>query len=334
MNKTIIVTGCAGLLGSHVSRYFLQENYTVVGIDDLSGGYKEFLPNNKNFVFYEYDLSKKNITKYLNKLFKTHKPIACYHFAAYAAEGLSPFIRHFNYTNNILSSVNIINQCIQYDCKLIFTSSMAVYGAQKPPFDENMIPSPTDPYGIAKFATELDIKVANDQHNLRYTILRPHNVIGIYQNIWDKYRNVVGIFIRQALNNKPLTIYGDGTQTRAFSDIKYFLIPFSMLIDSFDQQIFNIGADKIFTINELAKTIKSIAEHHKFNTEIIHLEPRHEVQHAYCDHTKAKSLLKFTDNTNLENLIHDMFIWAKDQPNRETKKMKYEINKNIYNYWK
>ena len=335
--KTAIVTGCAGLLGSHFSRHLINKGYKVIGIDDLSGGYKEYLPTQESnkFSFYEFNLSWPLGAKIkLNDIFEREKPIVCFHFAAYAAEGLSPFIRHFNYTNNILSSVQIINACINYDVKLVFTSSMAVYGDQPSPFNEQMTPRPIDPYGIAKYAIEQDIKVAAEQHGLRYIIIRPHNVIGIRQNIWDKYRNVVGIFIRKVLSREPILIYGDGEQTRAFSDIKYYMEPFEKLIYFCDNEMFNIGADKTYTINQLANMVESVAKSNGFEVEKIHAESRHEVKHAHCDHSKAKEILEFSDDTDLEITINDMFRWAMEQPVRQQKIMQYEVKKGIYEYWK
>lgn len=332
--STIIITGCAGLLGANLSRYLLDKGYDVIGVDDLSGGYQEYLPQHTNFTFYQIDISDRDAYLALNKIFESTKPVACFHFAAYAAECLSPFIRHYNYTNNVLGSANIINCCITHDTKMIFTSSMAVYGHQPPPFVESMIPNPSDPYGVAKYAVELDLKIANEQHGLRYTILRPHNVIGIYQNIWDRYRNVVGIFIRQTLNQEPITIYGDGSQTRAFSDVSYFLQPFEQLINNHDQELFNIGADKVFSIIDLAHTIKTIANQHGYNPDIVHMPPRFEVKHAFCDHTKAKQALSFDDQTALDEIVSKMFVWALGQTNKNIKNIPYEINKGLYEYWK
>lgn len=336
--RTVIVTGCAGLLGAHFSRHLLSKGYRVIGIDDLSGGYSDYLPQSENFEFWPLDVSKKDSQPSLEHIFTdpTREIAACYHFAAYAAEGLSPFIRHYNYTNNILSSVNIINQCIQHNTKMIFTSSMAVYGNHFPPFTENMGPAPIDPYGVAKYATELDIKIANEQHGLQYTIIRPHNIVGIYQNIWDKYRNVAGIFIRRVLAGEPMLIYGDGEQTRAFSDVKYYMEPFETLIDRCNGYTFNLGADKAYTINELADTVQRVAEEHGYKAEKKYVEGRHEAKHAHCDHTLAKDPrnLGFYDGTDLEKLIDEMFHWAMRQPEREQKKMDYEVTKGIYDYWK
>ena len=327
----IFVTGCAGLLGSNYTRHLITNGHKVIGIDDLSGGYKAFLPKDDNFTFVKFDLERR---KKVVELFEEHKPDVLVHFAAYAAEGLSPFIRNFNYRNNLICSANLINECITHDTKMIFTSSMAVYGEQEPPFTEDKRPQPIDPYGVAKYAVEVDLELARQQFGLRYNIVRPHNVLGIYQNIWDRYRNVIGIFIRKALNNQPILVYGDGEQTRAFSDIKYYMDPFDKLLTDYDGEVFNIGADKYFSLNEVAEAVQKIGKKYGYDVPIEHGEPRHEVKHAYCDHTKAKSILGFRDETNLEELIESVFVWAMKQPNRKVKKMKYEVTKDIYDYWR
>ena len=327
----IFVTGCAGLLGANYTRHLLNNGHEVIGIDDLSGGYKAFIAKGEKFKFIKLNLEKR---KKLVELFEEHKPDVLLHFAAYAAEGLSPFIRNFNYRNNLICSANLINECINHNTKFIFTSSMAVYGEQEPPFTEDKRPQPVDPYGIAKYAVECDLKLAHEQFGLRYNIVRPHNVLGIYQNIWDKYRNVIGIFIRKTLNGQPILVYGDGEQTRAFSDIKYYMEPFDKLLTDCDNEIFNIGADKYFTLNEVAKTVQEIGKKYGYEVPIEYGEPRHEVKHAYCNHDKAKNLLKFEDDTKLEELIESIFVWAMKQPNRKVKTMEYEVTKDIYDYWR
>ena len=327
----IFVTGCAGLLGANYTRHLLANGHEVIGIDDLSGGYKAFVTKGEKFSFVKLNLERR---KKIVELFEEHKPEVLVHFAAYAAEGLSPFIRNYNYRNNLICSANLINECIKHDTKFIFTSSMAVYGEQEPPFTEDKRPQPIDPYGIAKYAVECDLKLAHEQFGLRYNIVRPHNVLGIYQNIWDKYRNVIGIFIRKTLNGQPILVYGDGEQTRAFSDIKYYMEPFDRLLTEYDGEIFNIGADKHFTLNEVADAVQKVGKKYGYEVPIEHGEPRHEVKHAYCDHTKAKSMLQFRDETNLEELIDSIFVWAMKQPNRKVKNMDYEVTKDIYDYWR
>ena len=327
----IFVTGCAGLLGANYTRHLLANGHHVVGIDDLSGGYKAFVAKGENFEFKKFNLERR---KKVVELFEEHNPDVLVHFAAYAAEGLSPFIRNYNYRNNLICSANLINECINHKTKMIFTSSMAVYGGQQTPFTEDKQPQPIDPYGVAKYAVECDLKMAETQFGLRYNIIRPHNVLGRYQNIWDRYRNVIGIFIRKTLNGEPILVYGDGEQTRAFSDIQYYMEPFDILLTEHDGEIFNIGADKFFSLNQVAETVQGIGKKYGYDVPIEHGPPRHEVKHAYCDHTKAKNLLKFQDNTKLEELIEDVFVWAMKQPKRKVKDMEYEVTDGIYEYWR
>jgi len=332
--KKVLITGAAGLLGSHFSTYLLNNGYDVIGLDNLSGGYEDYVDKRllETSKFYNVDLLN---TIALETIFGEHSPDFVYHFAAYAAEGLSPFIRNFNYTNNLICSVNVINSCIKYAVKkIIFTSSMAVYGIGHPPFTEDQTPSPVDPYGIAKFAVEMDLAQAYDQFQLPYTVIRPHNVIGTNQNIWDKYRNVIGIWIRESLAGNPINIFGDGTQKRAFSDIQFYMKPFEILMEKGDGETYNIGADHEYELNEVATLVQKIANEFGYSPTVQHLEARHEVKNAYSDHTKAKNALNFKDSTNIETTIREMFAWAIKQPVRETKYMEYEVDKNIYSFWK
>lgn len=327
----VLITGVAGLLGANFSEYLLKKGYKVIGLDNLSGGYHEFIP--AGTTFYKVDIANSDA---IDQIIKTENPDYVYHFAAYAAVGLSPFIRKFNYVNNVIASANIINACINNNVKkLIFTSSMDVYGSDyEPPYTEEMVPKPEDPYGIAKYTVEQDIIAASRFFGLRYTIVRPHNVFGIYQNIWDKYRNVIGIWIRQTLSGQPITIYGDGQQIRSFSDVKYYMEPFEKLMMIGDGEIFNIGADSYTSILDAARKFKNVAESRGKNVTISHIQARDEVKVAYCNHSKAKRVLNFEDKTNFEELIDKMFTWAESQPDRPVKLMKYEIEKNMYDFWK
>jgi len=325
----VLITGIAGLLGANFSRYLISKGYQVSGIDDLSGGYPSSVPAEASF--HKGDLAD---SAFVNGVFEKERPDFVFHFAAYAAEGLSPFIRKYNYTNNVIASANVINSCVNFEVKkIIFTSSMAVYGVGEPPFTENQRPHPEDPYGIAKYAVEMDLPMANTMFGLRYSIVRPHNVVGIYQNIWDRYRNVIGIWIRKALAGEPLTIFGDGTQRRAFSDISFYMEPFEKLMFGHDGETFNIGADRDVSINEAADVVIKVANEFGYDAAKVHLEKRNEVHTAYCDHKKAQDLLDFHDGTDLEDTVRQMFIWSMDQPARDVRDMDYEIEKNIYTFW-
>lgn len=331
MKAKVLITGVAGLLGSHFSRHLLKKGYEVLGIDDFSGGYEENIA---------LGVSCANINladqKLVDRWFRDNRPDYVYHFAAYAAEGLSPFVRKYNYTNNLICSANLITAALNHDVKkFIFTSSMAVYGGRNiPPFTEDMRPDPLDPYGVAKYAVETDLRLAHEQFGLRYTIIRPHNVVGIYQNIWDRYRNVIGIWIRKALNNEPLTIFGDGRQKRAFSDISFYPEPFERVMHEHDGEIFNVGADRERTILEMSDIVIQCAKRHGITAERVHMEGRHEARNAFCNHDKAKRMLSFRDATDIEKTIHEMFVWALACPNRAVKTIEYETSRNIYSFWK
>lgn len=331
MNKTVLITGVAGLLGSRLADWLLknQPGITVVGIDDLSGGYETNVP--PGIFFYNRDLAESN----LEEIFTVHTPDYVYHFAAYAAEGLSPFIRAYNYKNNLISTTRIINQCIKHDVKrLVFTSSMAVYGhGEGGIFHEDMRRSPIDPYGIAKMACEMDIEIANEQHGLDYCIIRPHNVYGRNQNIWDKYRNVLGIWMFQKLNNLPLSIFGDGQQVRAFSYIDDSLEPLwkAATAPEASKQIINLGGIKEYSILTAANTLLEVIG----DAEIAHFEQRHEVKHAVPTYQKSIDILGFEHRTDLKEGLTQMWEWAKAQPMRERFVWpEYEIDKGIYSFWK
>ena len=329
-NKTILITGVAGLLGSRLADWLIENtNHSIVGVDDLSGGYIDNVHNQVQF--HQFDLAENDK---LEKLVKVTNPNVVYHLAAYAAEGLSPFMRSFNYKNNLMSTSKVINACINYEVeRLVFTSTMAVYGHGNPPFDEEDIPTPIDPYGIAKYACEMDIQVAGEQHGLDWCIIRPHNVYGEKQNIWDRYRNVLGIWMYQHMNNEKMTIFGDGEQKRAFSYMGDCLEP--LYKAGFDKraskEIINLGSSKFYTINQANEILIDVL---KEGTSI-YLEPRHEVKNAHPTWEKSMELLDYEDTTDLKTGLHNMWIWAQTQPNRQRKSWEiYEVEKGIYDFWK
>lgn len=331
MEKTILITGVAGLLGSRLADWIIENKpeYKIIGIDDLSGGYKENI--HPQVSLYQVNLAVDKI----NHIFETHKPEYVFHFAAYAAEGLSPFIRTYNYDNNLRATATIVNECIKHDVKrLIFTSTLAVYGhGYGGIFDENQIPKPIDPYGVAKYACEMDIQIAGEQHNLDWCIIRPHNVYGIKQNIWDKYRNVLGIWMYQYMNDEPMAIYGDGTQTRAFSYIDDNLEPFwnAAISPQASKEIINVGGIEEISINEACDTlIEVIGGGHK-----LYLEQRHEVKHSIPTYQKSIDILDYEYKTPLKDGLTKMWEWAQQQPMKDRFVWSsYELDKGIYSYWK
>lgn len=301
-----LVTGGAGFIGSHVVKHCLSQGHQVVVLDDLSGGFEDYIPKEAIFI-------KGSVTdqKLILELFDQYHFNYVYHLAAYAAEGLSHFIRGYNYHNNLIGSVYLINAAVKHKVKcFVFTSSIAVYGKGQLPMTEEMVPQPEDPYGVAKYAVELDLKAAHEMFGLNYVIFRPHNVYGENQNIGDKYRNVIGIFMNQIMQEKPLTIFGDGTQTRAFSYIDDVAIPISNCVNMQEayNQVFNIGADKPYTVNELAKAVCAFFD---VSPDIRYLKARNEVIHAYSDHSKAHQVFGQHTSCTLKEGIDRMGKWAK-----------------------
>jgi UDP-glucose 4-epimerase len=300
-----LITGGAGFIGSHVSREAIGLGHKVIILDDLSGGFEQYLPNGVIFI-------KGSITDaaLVSRVFNEYPIDFVYHLAAYAAEGLSHFIKRFNYTNNLIGSVNLINESIKHHIRcFVFTSSIAVYGKLPPPMKEDMVPVPEDPYGIAKLAVEMELRISHEMFGLDYVIFRPHNVYGEYQNIGDKYRNVVGIFMNQLMSGRPLTIFGDGSQTRAFSyvgDIAYPIANSVNMVGAYGQVV-NIGAEQEYSVNHLAEAVMSAIN---ITGKIDHVAPRNEVIHAYADHTKAKDIFGNYAQTGLDEGLARMASWA------------------------
>ena len=331
MSKTVLITGVAGLLGSRLADWIIetQPDTTVVGVDDLSGGFKENV--NPKVKFWQMNL----IEHPIENIFEAHDIDYVFHFAAYAAEGLSPFIRTYNYDNNLKSTARLVNECIKNDVKrLVFTSTLAVYGhGYGGIFDEKQQQAPIDPYGVAKYACEMDIQIAGEQHGLDWTIIRPHNVYGIKQNIWDKYRNVLGIWMFQHLNGMDMTIFGDGEQTRAFSYIDDSLEPLwnAAIRPEASKEIINLGGIREISINEAAQTLQDVIG----EGEVKYLEARHEVKHSIPTFQKSIDLLGFEHKTDLKEGLTEMWKWAQNQPMRERFVWpSYELEKGIYSFWK
>lgn len=308
-----LVTGGAGFIGSHVARHCLQMGHRVVVLDDLSGGFRDHVPPGAKFI-------RGSVTNApaIARLFERYRFDYVYHLAAYAAEGLSHFIRRYNYTNNLLGSVNLINAAVRHQIKrFVFTSSIAVYGAGQLPMDEDLIPQPEDPYGVSKYAVELDLRAAHEMFGLDYVIFRPHNVYGENQNIGDRYRNVIGIFMNQLMQGQPMSVFGDGLQTRAFSYIDDVAphIARSVELPAATNQVINIGADTPHTVNELARVV---AEAFGVEPHIRHLAARNEVAHAYSSHAKAQRIFGSTAAVPLASGIARMAQWARRVGARES----------------
>lgn len=305
MSDWFLVTGGAGFIGSHVAEFLIEKGGHVVVLDDLSGGFIENVPKGCDFI--KSDIADDLL---VSELFRNKKFQVVYHLAAYAAEGLSHFIRRYNYINNLIGSVTILNAAVRCNVRrFVFTSSIAVYGAGQLPMTEDMTPSPEDPYGIAKRAFELDLQAAADMFGIEYVIFRPHNVYGERQNIGDPYRNVVGIFMNRIMRGEPMPVFGDGFQTRAFSYIGDVapIIARGGFEPLAKNQIFNVGADTPVAVIDLAHMVAEIMG---TKPNIVHLPPRHEVLHAFSDHSAMREAFGDSKNTPIQEGLKRMVAWA------------------------
>lgn len=365
---TSLVTGGAGFIGSHVVDHLLKMGHRVIVLDDLSGGTLDnlganyqFLPQNPIFWYQEpegvlidglFYFCKGSIldAELVNHLVQMWKVDYIFHLAAYAAESLSHYIRKYNYETNVIGSVNLINAAINYGVKrFVFASSAAVLGDHAKGLDERQTPLPCDPYGIAKFTVEMDLKAAALMWGLDYTIFRMHNVYGPRQSLTDGYRNVITTFIRQSLQGQAMTIYGDGSQTRQFTyvdDIAPYIAKCIEYPRSINQ-IINAGSNSRHEIKMVAKIVATV-----LNAPFLfqHLPPRREVRHISLRHYKFHNI--FHANFNPHNALYDKpegwlhetdlgvgialtCKWAKTQTLREPKPFaNIEIQKNLPAHWK
>ncbi len=327
-----LVTGGAGFIGSHLVDELLARGHRgedVVALDDLSGGYRDNVP--AGVTFEEGSITDVPL---LERLFERHSFEHVFHLAAYAAEGLSHFIRRFNYENNLVGSVNLVNLAVLHGVKrFVFTSSIAVYGRNQLPMTEETEPRPEDPYGIAKHAVELDLRAAHEMFGLDFTVFRPHNVYGERQNLGDRYRNVIGIFLNQMMQGEALTVFGDGSQARAYTHVADVApaIARSIELDEARNEVFNIGADRPYTINELVAVVGRTLG---VEPRISYQPARNEVQHAWASHDKAARILGEGPGIDLEEGVRRMAEWARIAGARKTPKMaRIEIERGLPPIW-
>jgi UDP-glucose 4-epimerase len=313
MKKNVLITGVAGFMGSNLADEFIKRGYSVIGIDNLIGGYKENVP--EGVKFYEADLGNFDEVK---DLFNGVDLVV--HTACTAYEGLSVFSPALVTRNTSHITTVALSASVRAGVrKFVHMSSMARYGTQDTvPFTENMIPRPQDPYGIAKYASELLIKNICDTQGMEYVILVPHNIIGPRQKYDDPFRNVASIMINRMLQGKQPIIYGDGSQMRCFSFMQDVTDPLMIACetDVANGKTINIGPDEEFiTINELATKISNILD---FDLDPIYMPGRpQEVKHANCSADLARELLNYNTSTSLESGLIELVNWIKSKGAKE-----------------
>ncbi len=319
----IFITGVAGFLGSNLADYYIKKGFKVSGCDNLVGGDLENIDPKVNFFKADCeDLDKmKEITKNIDVVI---------HAAAYAHEGLSVVSPNIICSNIVSGSTGIFSAAIQNKVKrIVFCSSMARYGNIKPPFLEEDIPNPVDPYGISKLAAEKILINLCNTYGVEYNIAVPHNIIGIKQKYDDPFRNVASIMINLMLQDRQPVIYGDGEQKRSFSDVDDCVYCIDKLATdpNIKSQLVNIGPDDNFiSINEL---FKKISNQLQFNQEPVHYSDRiNEVKIANCSADKAKKILGYKKKVSLDESLAKMIGYIKL---KGKKKFKYSYELEIKN---
>jgi len=303
----VLITGVAGFMGSHLADEFLKRNYEVIGLDNFIGGYEENIPSGVQFHY--ADLGDFDAIK--DHFVGVDMVVNC---ACTAYEGLSVFSPSLITRNTSHITTTVLSAAIRSSVKkFIHMSSMSRYGTQEIlPFTEDMIPKPQDPYGIAKYASELLIKNLCDTHGMKYVIVVPHNIIGPRQKYDDPYRNVASIMINRMLQGKPPVIYGDGNQMRCFSFWEDVASPLMIACESdiANGEIINVGPDEEYiTINELAKKLSKILN---FSEAPIYMPGRpQEVKLANCSAEKARKLLNYKTAISLDAGLEILVDWIK-----------------------
>ena len=327
MSKTVLVTGSAGFLGSHLCKHLLKLGHKVIGVDNYIGADGENIEDitNSNFSNYKLDCAD------FKAMLKISKGIdVLYHCAATPHEGLSVFSPYTITQNNLMATVGAATAAIQNKVKrIIYCSSMARYGNQTGPFSEAMEARPVDPYGISKVAGEDILKTLCKVHDVELVIAVPHNIIGPNQKYDDPYRNVVSIFINRMLQGKSPIIYGDGKQTRCFSYVDDCLSSLLKMLDNKEVvgHVINIGPDEEFTtIKELAELCANLTG---FNGQFEYVKDRpQEVKHAVCYSKKARIMLGYETKTSLKEGVKKTYEYIKSHGPRS---FKYHLDLEIIN---
>jgi len=219
----------------------------------------------------------------------------------------------------------------------VFTSSAAVYG-HSPQMTEVENCKPADSYGIAKLAVERELAITYALFGMHYIVFRPHNVFGNRQNLADRYRNVVGIWMNQIMRGEPMTIFGDGTQRRAFTHVEN-IIPIMVdapQINRAYNQVFNLGSDRDYSVNELAEMVRAAML--LPTSPIVHLDARPEAHTVAPVHTKMMSVFgrDLSDETvGVQAGLNRMAKWAKSiGPQEPSRFGAIEIEKNLPESWR
>jgi UDP-glucose 4-epimerase len=312
--KHFIVTGAAGFIGSHLTEQLLEQGYRVTAVDNLSTGYLTNLPQHPNLKFLHKDI----LTCQPEDFPEAIDGIA--HLAATAsvtASWLQPLETHHN---NLSATVAVIQLCqVLKIPRLVFASSAAVYGNQTQlPISESLPTHPIAPYGLQKLFSEQYATLFAQKLDLSFVGLRFFNVFGPRQNPSSPYSGVISIFVKAMQENLPITIYGDGEQTRDFIYVKDLVIALtkSLIIplETGSSLICNLGTGKTTSLLKLVDVLKIyFPDWHS----VINLAPARigDIRHSQADISIATSVLGFVPQWSIESGLKSLVENISNQEN-------------------
>lgn len=300
----VLVTGGAGFIGSNVVKQLLQRDYEVVVLDNFSTGYEDNLKPFPQVRIYRADIRDRDV---VDKA--TEGVSIIFHLAASVGNVRSLENPLFDSDVNVLGTLNILEVARKKGIKkFVYSSSAALYGEpQYLPIDEKHALHPDSPYGVSKLAGEKHCMCFSSLYDMDIVGLRYFNVYGVNQR-YDAYGNVIPIFMTLLLQNQPLTIFGDGEQTRDFVNVED-VVRANLLAAGTEgvRGVFNIGSGMNLTVNRLAALIQDIF---KISVKIKYSPPRKgEVKHSLSDISRAKSMLRYTPQVSIEEGLEKYFDW-------------------------
>jgi UDP-glucose 4-epimerase len=302
----VLISGVAGLLGSHLADAFLADGWDVVGIDNLISGYLDNVP--ARVAFHRIDC---NDVERVRAVMEGVDVV--YHCAATAYEGLSVFSPHYVTQNIVTATTGMMSAAVARRVRrFVLCSSMARYGSNAVPFTEDLEPRPQDPYGIGKLAAEMLVRNLGETHGVEWVVAVPHNIIGPRQKYDDPYRNVAAIFINLLLQGRPVPIYGDGSQQRCFSFVSDVVTPMLRMAThpACASQVINVGPDdEVVSVLELATIVARLLGV-ELRYELLPPRPQ-EVVVANCSAAKARALLGYEPRVSLEDGLREMIEWIR-----------------------
>ncbi|MGG3887504.1 NAD-dependent epimerase/dehydratase family protein [Metabacillus fastidiosus] len=280
----VLVTGGAGFIGSHITEELLAHNHEVAVIDNLSSGKRNQVP--AGVVFYEGDVKKREIGNF----YSDFQPDVVIHLAAQVSVAKS-FQEPLNDSEeNIIATINVLEACVKHHVKkIIFASTAALYGSPGYlPVDEYHTINPISFYGLSKQHAEAYIKMFSERYGLPYTILRYANVYGMRQDA-NGEAGVVSIFIEKFLNNEPLAVFGDGTQTRDFIFVKDVARANIAALTNGENEIINISTEKQTSILDIVKKLNEITG--KNELPVFYEERTGDIKDSCLTNEKAETVL-------------------------------------------